>query len=442
MSSGGRRGAARLASHGAVFALGAASALALVGALDPAAAAPRDRLAPLDAFAAALSRIGTDYVEPRDERALIYGAIRGMVDTLDPHSTFFGPAAYRRLREDTEGEFGGVGLEVGAAPDRGAPIVETLVPGSPAARAGIRLGDRVVAIDGVDAAGLGATRVGRRLRGPRGSRVELAIRTAAGQTATRALVREQIKVPSVSHRALGGGVGYIQISRFQEATAADCEAAIAALRAAPGGLAALILDLRGNPGGVFDQAVKVADLFVADGVLVRVESRGEEIERHVAHRAGTIADLPLVALVDQTSASAAELVAAALADHDRATLVGTPTFGKGSVQTFIDLPDGSGLKLTTARYLGPAGAPIDGQGVTPDRVVEAFADEPIVAGGGRARLVAPASPAADIMKGLDPEARALLEDDPQLAAAVVAAWPTPDGRKPSQLRGAEGTSAP
>jgi carboxyl-terminal processing protease len=437
VSIGGRRGATRLISHGAAFALGAVTAVAIAADAGPA---PRDRLGALDAFAQALSYVATDYVEPRDERELLYGAIRGMVARLDRHSTFFGPAAYRRLREDTEGEFGGVGFDLGAAPRGTHPVVERLIPGSPADRAGIRAGDVVVAIDGEDTAGGTARQLSQRLRGPRGSRVELRLRDAAGRPVSRALLREQIKVPSVSHRQLARGVGYLRIRRFQEATSADSLAAVAALRRAPGGLRALILDLRDNPGGVFEQAIKVADLFLADGVIVSVRSRGVETERHVAHRAGTIEPVPMLVLVDQSTASAAELVAAALADHRRATLVGVPSFGKGSVQTFLDLPDGSGLKLTTALYFTPGGQSLDGNGITPDLVVEAFEDEVVVAGGGRQ---APADPAPDLMDGLSAEVRDLVADDPQLAVALRTArrWLDRAAEK-MQPRGAEGTSAP
>jgi carboxyl-terminal processing protease len=404
-----RRWSPWFASHGAAVVLGAALA---VGALAEAAPARRDRLAALDAFAQALSHIQTDYVDRRDERELLYAAIRGMLARLDPHSALYGPAAYRRLRQDTEGEFGGVGFELDGAA-AGPPRVTRLLSGSPADRAGIREGDEVLAIDGVAAS---ARRPGA-LRGPRGTRVELRLRRG-GVELDRTLVREQLRLPSVRARSLGKGVGYLAIGRFHEATSADCAAAVGALAAAPGGLTALLLDLRGNRGGVFDQAIKVADLFLAEGVIATVWSRGIEVERHAARRPGTVTDVPMIVLVDQDSASAAELVAAALRDHGRATLLGAPTFGKGSVQTYFDLPDGGGLKLTTARYATPSGQLLDGRGLVPDLVVEAFAEERVVAGGGRRPASSPA-PAADAGLGdLAPDVRELVADDPQLAAAL------------------------
>jgi carboxyl-terminal processing protease len=432
-----------VASHIAAFMAGVVLATALVaGALPDSSARPaRDRYATLDALAQALSFILNEYVDEVHERDMVYAAIRGMVRSLDRHSSFLGPRSYQRLREDTEGEFGGVGFELveaqgGARP--GYPVVEGLVVGSPAHRAGIREGDRVVEIEGRSTLGEGggqplAQRVrqlGALLRGPAGTRIELAIASGdGGRAERRVLVRERVKVPTVEWFALPPGVGYISIRKFQEATSNDVEAALRALRSRFGGrLRALMLDLRGNPGGLYDQAVRVSDLFLAEGLIVRVTSRGgRHTETEVAHKAGSWTGFPMIVLVDQGSASAAEIVAGALQDHGRATVIGLPSYGKGSVQTFLDLSDGSGLKLTTSRYYTPAGRSLEGAGIQPDLVVETFEADVIAAGvpeGSRPHASAAGASGgigARIPAGLPAGVRARLEEDLQLRVSYQTA---------------------
>jgi len=232
------------------------------------------------------------------------------------------------------------------------------------------------------------------------------------------LVREQVKMPSVEALAVQADVGYIAIRRFQEATTEDVTAALARLRAR-GALKVLILDLRGNPGGLLDQAIHVADLFLESGTIVTIRGRRGSIEEEVAHAAGTWSGFPIVCLVDQQSASAAEILAGALQDHRRAIMVGLPTYGKGSVQTFFDLEDGSGLKLTTARYYTPGGRSLEATGITPDIVVDAFAAEEVVAGAG-ARPGTP-TPVSSSTPGAadanDARIRERLADDPQFSRA-------------------------
>ena len=422
----------------------------------------RDRYATLDSFAQALSYIASEYVDEVPERDLVYAAITGMVRRLDRHSAFLKPKSYQRLREDTEGEFGGVGFELGEAPAGVRPphpIVESLIAGSPADRAGIREGDRVVEIDGKRTVDTDAKptrtaateadkrirRLGSQLRGPAGTRVELAIMPAAGgATLRRTLVRELVKVPTVEWMVLPPRIGYVSIRRFQEATAADVEGALREIRGQLGATpAALLLDLRGNPGGLYDQGVRVADLFLDGGLIVKVVSRGgRHIETEVAQEAGTWRGFPMIAIVDQGSASAAEIVAGALQDHGRATVLGLPTYGKGSVQTFLDLADGSGLKLTTARYVTPSGRSLEGSGIQPDVVVEAFEADVISAGPGKGtRPHAPGSGAgkpngAKIPPGVPDDVRSRLSEDLQLKVAYETAlgW--------SRGRGAPGKSRP
>ncbi|HEU5058346.1 MAG TPA: S41 family peptidase [Kofleriaceae bacterium] len=440
-----------VASHVAAFLGGVVLATALVARAVPdsgASRSSRDRYATLDSFAQALSYIASEYVDEVPERDLVYAAIGGMVRQLDRHSAFLKPKSYQRLREDTEGEFGGVGFELGEPPEGARPpypVVESLIAGSPAARAGVREGDRIVEIDGrktveggeVKASKAAASegdrkvrRLGALLRGPAGTRLELSILPAAGGSlARRTLVRELVKVPTVEWLALPPRVGYISIRRFQEATASDVEGALRDIKSRLGGApGALILDLRGNPGGLYDQGVRVADLFLDGGLIVKVVSRGgRHVETEVAQEAGTWRGFPMIVIVDQGSASAAEIVAAALQDHGRATVLGLPTYGKGSVQTFLDLADGSGLKLTTARYVTPSGRSLEGAGIQPDVVVEAFEAEvisadprkgtrPHASGPGAAKAIG-----AKIPPGVPADVRSRLEEDLQLKVAYETA---------------------
>lgn len=379
-----RSGAAlrRTATHAGAFVAGAVTAVAVA-----ARAEDIGRYRTLDAFAHALSIIQRHHVDRVDERQLVHGAIRGMLAGLDPHSKFYPPRRYQRLRQDTEGEFGGVGISLRRADesdDPPYPIIEDVVPGSPAARSGVGVGQRLLSIDGRATARRGdSMRRGRSLhsllRGRPGVAVILEVASAAGASRRLRLVHESIKIPSVESFGFADGIGYVRIRKFQEATSRDAAAAVAALGGAE--LRGLVLDLRGNPGGLFDQAIAVADLFLDGGQVVQVIGRGGTVqERPTASRSRTVTRVALAVLIDEGTASAAEIVAAALQDHDRGELFGVKTFGKGSVQTFFDLPDGSGVKITSARYVSPGGRVIQGGGIAPDRPVEPFQGEVLVAG--------------------------------------------------------------
>jgi carboxyl-terminal processing protease len=401
----------RFASH---LAAGLAGAILASAAFSTAAAPTRSerRYRALDSFAQVLATIGTDYVEPADDATLVRNATRGMVAGLDGYSVYLAPEHYRKVRQDTDGEYGGVGLVFGSGAllpgdvpgerqvEDGEPVVEDVVPGSPADLAGLAIGDHLVAIDGsfTTLAGEPIPELGtweEAMRGASGTRVRLTVRRL-GWASPRDLVivRAQVKMPSVQSVALERGIGYVAISRFAEATAADADAALAALKAS-GDLRALILDLRGDPGGLVDAGVATADLFLGSGTIVTVHGRGADVERHLAHEAGTFAGFPMVCLVDEGTASAAEIVVGALRDHKRCTVVGMPTYGKGSVQTFFDLDDGGGLKLTTARYRSPSGASLEGAGITPDVQVLGWTEEVEVEpeGGPAADTAAPADAA-------------------------------------------------
>lgn len=374
---------------------------------DHVARAARDdeRWRALDVFAQVLAHIENQYVDELPERELVYGAVDGLLARLDPHSAFLRPEVYRAMREETSGEFEGVGIELSARD--GDLVVVAPVADSPGERAGIRHGDRIVEIDGAPARSLGAQEASRRMKGPAGTTVRLTIlREGSPRPLVLALVRDRVRTQSVDWRVAdrARGIAYVRIRLFQERTDRALKKALDGARAELGGeLRGLVLDLRSDPGGLLEQAVKVADRFLEDGIIVSTETRGgRSVEVERAHAKDTEPGYPMAVLVNGGSASASEIVAGALQDHGRAAIVGTRTFGKGSVQQVIDLPDGSGLKLTIARYYTPLHRSIQDRGIEPDLVVPELPE-----GGG------PHSP------GVKPAARGEVAPDPQLAAALT-----------------------
>ena len=392
---------------------------------------PRDvaRFKTLDAFAQALATVQTSYVDPVDENKLVYDAARGMLHNLDQYSTFFPPGRYKNIRQDTEGEFGGIGITLSPGTIDDArpgmppfPSIAGVVPRSPAEMAGLQLDDRVVAIDGSPTAEAGkelanATTWEIRLRGASGTRVILSVLRAGWKDPKPiSVVRAQVKLPTVTFRAIEPRIGYMAISRFAEATSADSAAALAALKH-KAALDVLILDLRADPGGLVDQSIAVADQFLDSGTIVTIRGRHGSVETQSAHKGGVAVAVPVIILVDQGTASAAEILAGALRDHGRAKLVGVPTYGKGTVQTFFDLEDGAGLKLTTARYFTPNGNSLESKGLIPDVRVASFVGEDIVAGAGSG--AGSGTGATITQNDLDDD-----DEDPQLAAAVTLARQT------------------
>ena len=341
----------------------------------PAPAPPPDDATykQLELFARVLSYVQNNYVEKVDERQLVYGAIRGMLETLDPHTVFMPPEVFKEMKIDTSGEFGGLGLDVARRGD--ALVVVSPLDDTPAARAGIQPGDEILAIDGESTVGMDAARATARMRGPAGQRVTLTLMRAGFQQPQEiVLLRDHVRIVSVQG-ALYGGIGWVRLKNFQERTDASLKRELDRLRTENGGreLSGLVLDLRNNPGGLLDQAVAVSDRFLP-GRLTIVTTRGRagrSLTEEKSRDPGTEPDYPMVVLVNAGSASASEVVAGALQDHGRATLLGTQTFGKGSVQTVIELEDGSGLKLTIARYYTPKGRSIQERGIEPDFLVPA-----------------------------------------------------------------------
>jgi len=323
----------------------------------------------LKVFTEVLSLIQANYVEETKPKELIYGGIRGMLETLDPHSSFLPPDVFKEMQIETQGSFGGLGIEI-TVKDRQLTVVAP-IEGTPADRAGIQPGDRIVKIDGSPTKDMTLLEAVRKLRGAKGTSVTLTIaREESPGSFELTLVREVIEIRSVKAKDLGDGIAYIRVASFQERTAKDLQKAIE--QRAQAGMSALILDLRNNPGGLLNQAVQVSDLFLDKGqLIVYTEGRAKNQDlRFSAEHMTEVPKVPMVVLVNGGSASASEIVAGALQDWKRAVVLGTKTFGKGSVQTVIPLSDGSGLRLTTARYFTPKGRVIHGNGIQPDIVVE------------------------------------------------------------------------
>src|SRR5947199_1536520 len=321
-------------------------------------------------FTEVLSIVQNQYVDEIPPKDLIYNAIKGTLRGLDPHSSFLDPESYREMQVETSGSFGGLGIEITLRDD--VLTVVAPIEGTPAHRAGLHPGDRIIKIDGLVTKDMQLSDAVKRMRGRPGSKVIISvIREGWTEPKDFEIVREQIRVQSVRTHDLGNGIEYIRLRQFQEQTSHDVDAALE--KFAKNGMKALVLDLRNNPGGLLTSAVEVTEKFVEDGKLV-VYTEGRvrnQNMRFSAHAKKAYANLPMVVLVNQGSASASEIVAGALQDYGRAVVVGTQSFGKGSVQTIIPLSDGSGLRLTTAKYFTPKGRSIHGKGITPDIVVEA-----------------------------------------------------------------------
>jgi carboxyl-terminal processing protease len=310
-------------------------------------------------------RVRSEYVEPVTKEQLDLAAVDGMVASLDPHSAFLDPAEYEAMRVSTAGHYSGVGLEVAVRDGRIAVVAP--IDGSPADRAGVRSGDILLAIDDRTVAGGTLEETIERMRGFVGSTVRLTVeRSGEPEPLQFALERSEVRVRTVRAEPLPGRYGYLRVTHFTDATPRDFDRALAGLQsAAP--LRGLVLDLRGNPGGVLESSVSVADEFLDSGVIVRAEGRTAE-SRFVlrATEGDALRSAPLVVLIDRGSASGAEIVAGALRDHGRATLMGERTFGKGSVQTVMPLANGQALKLTTSRYYTPSGSSLHERGLEPD----------------------------------------------------------------------------
>ncbi len=344
-----------------------------------ATAAGSDTYSQLNLFGEVFERVRADYVERPDDTKLIEGAINGMVSALDPHSRYMNDKAWREMQETTSGEFGGLGIEV--TMEDGLVKVVAPIDDTPAAKAGIMSGDLITQIDGEAVQGLTLEQAVNKMKGAADTKTKLTIvRKGKDEPFDVAITREIIHVKPVRYHVEGNDIGYIRITSFNEQTSDGLHKAIADVekQIPPEKLAGFVVDLRNNPGGLLDQAVAVSSAFLPRGEVVSTRGRNPEETQRFSARGGDLTKgKPLIVLINGGSASASEIVAGALHDHKRATLIGTRSFGKGSVQTIIPLGAGNGaLALTTARYFTPSGHSIQAQGVTPDiEVLQTVPDE-------------------------------------------------------------------
>ncbi len=324
----------------------------------------------INLFSDGFAIIKNDYVDEVDSKQLVYGALRGMLASLDPHSQFMDPDTYNELKVDTTGEFGGLGIEITIKD--GLLTVVTPIEGTPAWQEGIKAQDHIVKIDGELTRDITLLEAVKKLRGRPGSSVSLTVlREGEDKLLDFKIVRQIIKIRDIKEaRILEDNIGYIRLVEFRQNTSEEFRKAMQKLKSQA--MDALILDLRNNPGGLLEAAVKVTESFLEKGKLI-VSTRGRKGNQNMEFNSKSRKpdlDLPLVILVNHGSASGSEIVAAALQDYQRAIILGTQTFGKGSVQTVIPLSDGSAIRLTTSKYFSPKGRMIHGQGVTPDIIVE------------------------------------------------------------------------
>ncbi len=321
-------------------------------------------------FGRVINFIEKQYVEKVKTRDLVYGAIKGMLDTLDPHSNFMPPEIYNQLRSDTSGKFGGLGLEVWVNRD-GILTVVNPMEGTPAWSAGIKSGDKIMRINGDPTKGMSLVEALSKMRGDPGSKITFSIQRDGVKGLLEFKVKRAIiDIKSVKSEMLADHVGYIKLNHFQEKSASEMKSSLVRMEE-KGKLKGLILDLRNNPGGLLDQAVEVANIFIDSGVIVSTIGRDKQDKDVKSAKSGIArTDLPLMVLVNGNTASAAEIVAGAIKDHKRGILLGTRTFGKGSVQTVIPLAEDVGLKLTIARYYTPNGTSIQAKGIEPDIILD------------------------------------------------------------------------
>jgi carboxyl-terminal processing protease len=337
---------------------------------DSIVAVAKDRYQDLQLFTKVLNLVQQYYVEEVDTKKLVYGGIKGMLQELDPHTNFLSPDVFKEFESETSGEFGGIGIEITVQND----ILTVISPieDTPAWEAGIKSGDKIVEINGVSTKGFSLAEAAQHMRGKTGSKVRMGIfREGFDKPKVFEIARATVKIHSVKMTDLDDGYGYIRLTSFIENSSIDLEKAIRTLEKDHKQIKGIILDLRRNPGGLLDQAIKISDLFLEEGTIVSTIGRNKrEKEVVYAKKDGTMANFPLVVLINEYSASASEILAGALQDNQRALIMGQQSFGKGSVQSVVKLGDGSGLKLTVARYYTPSGRSIQAEGIKPDVTIE------------------------------------------------------------------------
>src|SRR5271163_3221836 len=339
--------------------------------ISAAASNSSDTYKELNLFGEVFEVVRADYVGKVDDDSLIESAINGMLTSLDPHSNYLNTKNFDDMKVQTRGEFGGLGIEVSM--ESGLVKVISPIDDTPAARAGLKPGDLITQLDGQPVQGMTLPQAVEKMRGPVNSDVKLTIRRKGRDPFDVKLTRATIRIQSVRSHLIGDDIGYIRITSFNEQTDVGLNNAIKYIKQQAGDkLRGIVLDLRNNPGGLLDQAVAVSDAFLEKGEIVSTRGRrADDAQRYNAHTGDISGGLPMVVLINGGSASASEIVAGALQDHHRAILVGTRSFGKGSVQTIIPLTGHGAMRLTTARYYTPSGRSIQAKGIDPDIVVEA-----------------------------------------------------------------------
>ena len=324
----------------------------------------------LKTFSEVLDMVEKHYVEPVETEKLMQGAINGMIKSLDPHSSFMTAEMYKELEVETRGSFGGIGIEITIQKDM--LTVVSPIEDTPAYTAGVKAGDQIIRIDGKSTKDITIQEAVGKLRGPKDTKVIITIlREGMAKPKDIEITRSVIKIRSIKSKVYDDHIGYIRISSFQERTGDDLKKALREIEAKARPLKGIVLDMRNNPGGLLNQSVEVSDAFLKSGIIVSTRGRSKSMEsKAVAKDDGDEPTCPMVVLVNEGTASAAEIVSGALQDNGRAVILGAQTFGKGSVQTVIPLEDGAALKLTTARYYTPNGRSIQAEGITPDILVK------------------------------------------------------------------------
>ena len=351
--------------------VGLVSAALLFGGLGRSLVSAVDRgtYENLEAFTSVLAIVQKNYVEETATQELIEGAIDGMLSALDPHSAYLTPDSYKELQVDTEGTFGGLGIEITIRDD--VLTVVSPIEDTPAYRAGVQAGDRIIKIEDELTKDMSLIDAVKKMRGKKGTRVTISLRReGVPRLIDVSIVREVIQIRSVKWKMLEDGYAYIRITQFQDRTSGDLERTLRQLAQDHGPLRGMVLDLRNNPGGLLSQAVKVSDLFLDSGLIVYTEGRLENQQQKYFARPGGDTETPMVVLINNGSASASEILAGAVQDHGRGVLLGTKTFGKGSVQTILPVEGGAALRLTTAMYFTPGGRSIQVTGIIPDIELE------------------------------------------------------------------------
>lgn len=354
------------------FLLGFLTVLILLGPYGDSrvSAVDRNTYKNLKIFTEVLDMVEKNYVEPVEGEKLMQGAINGMMKSLDPHSSFMTAEMYKELEVETRGSFGGIGIEITILKD--VLTVVSPIEDTPAYKAGIKAGDQIIRIEGQSTKDILITEAVKKLRGPKDTPVTITIfREGMDKPKDVVITRSVIQIKSVRFRIYDEHIGYLRIAAFQERTGEDVKKAVRDLEAKARPLRGIVIDLRNNPGGLLNQSVEVSDVFLKKGVIVSTRGRSKGMEsKAIARNDNDEPTCPIVVLVNEGSASAAEIVAGALQDNGRAVILGTQTFGKGSVQTVIPLENGAAVKLTTARYYTPNGRSIQAEGITPDIVVK------------------------------------------------------------------------